>query len=110
SPDVFTGLCVNGGDTIARADRVDHSIDHDRRLLRPVCNVTGLVNPRHFELAEVGFVNLIERAVTPAVAGSVILRSVVGILAPGAGRLALSLPGAQQSRQPQDRGLAHSRP
>jgi hypothetical protein len=52
-----------------------------------VSDVTGLVDPRHFELADIGLVYLLERAVAPAVAGSVILGPVVRILGAGASQL-----------------------
>src|SRR6516164_9085887 len=64
-PDFYAGLRVERRHAVAGGNRVNHPVDHDRRLLDAHREVAALVYPGDFELADIGLVDLIERTVTP---------------------------------------------
>ena len=70
-PDQLAGLAVERDDRAPRAaGGVEHAVDRERRAFELVlgtrAEAVGLEAPRHFELAEVGGVDLIERRVLGA--------------------------------------------
>src|ERR1700730_7719531 len=87
SPDFFAGRRVQRRDAVAGGDRVDYAVDNDWSFLDAVGNVAALVNPSHFELADICLVDLVERTVPPAVVGTVVLRPIVRTLGPRRGAI-----------------------
>src|SRR6266851_1856936 len=74
---------THSDNAVPRGDRVNDAVDNDRRFLDTVGNVATLVYPGHLELAHIGFVDLVERAIAPRVIGAVILRPVVRVFVTG---------------------------
>ena len=89
-PEELTGLRVERDHRAPGAGgRVEHALHHERRAFELVLGerseVVGLEAPRHFELAEVGAVDLIERRVAAAVQIGAVVRP-------------FAVPGARQAR------------
>src|SRR3984893_9572535 len=109
SPDFFAGRRVQRRDAVAGGDRVDYAVDNDWSFLDAVGNVAALVNPSHFELADICLVDLVERTVPPAVVGTVVLRPIVRILGPRRGAVGgSSHSDCKQQREPES-GIPQSR-
>ena len=65
-----SGRIERDGGAARSGGGVDHAVDHQRRAFQlvfgAIADAVGLETPRHFELVEVGSVDLIERPVAGA--------------------------------------------
>jgi len=67
----------------SRGVTVDDPVDHYRGLLHSTCYLARLVDPSDLQVLDVVSIDLIERAVSPAIVRAVILWPVVRIFATG---------------------------